>query len=138
MPKTSPWSSCRRDAEVGQTQGGDGMVADLGQSLPALGVGSQDLRGLAEPVQAVEPLADQPRALEGRPLGEQRLTQAIRALCSAFWVSPSVGRRTFGLQAQFKFDRVFPCSISSLWSWSRYVQAAMVEPMARRPSGRRP
>ena len=62
-------------AEVGQTQGGDGMVADLGQSLPALGVGAQDLRGLAEPVQAVEPLADQPGALERRPLGDQRLAQ---------------------------------------------------------------
>ncbi len=62
-------------AEVGQAQGGDGMVADLGQSFPALGVGSQDLRGLAEPVQAVEPLADQPRALQRRSLGDQRLAQ---------------------------------------------------------------
>ena len=62
-------------AEVGQTQGGDGMVADLGQSFPALGVGAQDLRGPGEPVQAVEPLADQPGALERRPLGDQRLAQ---------------------------------------------------------------
>jgi len=52
-------------AEVSQTQGGNGMVANLGQSLPAFGVRAQDLSGPGESVQAVEPLADQAGAQEG-------------------------------------------------------------------------
>ena len=45
---------------------------------------------------------------------------ASRVSCSAFWVSPSrsVAVRS-AFRARFKFDWVFPCSMSSLWSWSR-------------------
>ena len=65
-------------AEVGQSQGGDDMIADHGQLFPALGVSSQDLRGLAEPVQAVEPLADQSGALKA-PLPRRPATGPRRA-----------------------------------------------------------
>ncbi len=60
---------------VGQPQGGDRVLADLGQAVPALAIATQDLRGFGEPVQAVEPLANQPGALESRAFGDQRLAE---------------------------------------------------------------
>jgi hypothetical protein len=86
-------------AEVGQTKGRDGKVADLGQPLPALGVSAQDLCGLGEPVQAVEPLANQPRALEGGSLGDQRLAQGEPGpMLGLLGVAEPLGRSPFGLQ----------------------------------------
>ncbi len=61
--------------KVNEPQGGDRMVANLGQSPSALGVCSEDLRGTGEPVQALEPLSDQPGALQGRAFGDQRPAQ---------------------------------------------------------------
>jgi hypothetical protein len=62
-----------REAEVDETHGGDRVVANLGQSFPTFGVGTQNVPSPGQPIQAAEPLADQSRALQRRPLGNQRI-----------------------------------------------------------------
>ena len=54
---------------VGQSRARDGVLADLGQAVTPLVISTQDSRGFGQPVQAVEPLADQPGALKSRTLG---------------------------------------------------------------------
>ena len=74
------------------------MVANLGQSVAALGIGPQDLGSAPEAVEAVEPLAHEPGALEGGAFGHERIPQL--EACSSFGVS------------------VCCCSTLSAWTWS--------------------
>ena len=76
---------------VGQPQRGDRVIADLGQAATALAIATQDLRGLGEPVQAVESLADQAGALQSRSFRDQRLAEcaSVGPGCSAVVVRSS-------------------------------------------------
>ena len=102
-------------AQVGQAQGGDGLIAQLGQTGAALGMVAELAGCRGQPFQAGKPLAREPGALEGRTLGLERLTQLQPALSLGPLGCASRSVAVFSaFNAQSRFAWVLPCSMSSM------------------------